>query len=276
MSQFRILQNRVCNKLFDQAARVISACRLLDVVIDKWIVGKLARDIARRRTELSAAEPSYRINFLCQGNICRSVYAQYALQERLYGDGHLLPIPMQETQLDGRNHGEIRPEVLSCGTATRAGKPAEPLATDVAKGFGIDLSQHAATCANEDVITESDLIFFMDAEQFFWLLRMWWRLKWFDFLRKYWQRAAGDSCPRSFRRSYTIAGAVVERTGPRKMPLFLPLGVFSLRGGYPVTIRDPYGKDRDFFVRCFQQINCALDELLGALHSSVRSDVSQK
>lgn len=292
MLQFRILQNRVCNKLFDQAARLLSSRRLLDVITDKWIVGKLVRDIACKRSELSSTELSYRINFLCQGNICRSVYAQYALQARLDGAGNIMHGTPQEmpqtTQMCAlpsdaivSEHDRCRLELLSCGTATRAGKPAEPAATDVAKEFGVDLSQHAATCADEDVITSSDLILFMDAEQFVWLFRMWWRLKWVDFSRKYLHRVRWGSCSSSFYRSCprpfsSGAGASAEGLVPRKMPFFLPLGVFSLRGGYRLTIRDPFGKDREVFVTCFQQINCALDGLVEVLHSSVRLDNSQK
>lgn len=77
---------------------------------------------------------------LCTGNICRSPIAEAVLRERL-------------------NAPDVA--VTSAGTAALVGEPADPLAIEVAKRFGFDLSQHASRQATGPLLVASDLVLVM-------------------------------------------------------------------------------------------------------------------
>jgi protein-tyrosine phosphatase len=81
-----------------------------------------------------------RLVFVCQGNICRSPYAE-ALANRL------------------------RVNAISCGIDTVDGKPANEMAIEVAAQKGIDLSTHKARRLSSIAIKPSDLVIAMDDKQ---------------------------------------------------------------------------------------------------------------
>src|SRR5689334_3440208 len=81
-----------------------------------------------------------RIVFVCQGNICRSPFAE-AVARNVFPS---LPIS-------------------SVGLSTTSGAPAFPTAQEAARRFAIDLSQHCATDIQDFQIMDCDLIFVMEA-----------------------------------------------------------------------------------------------------------------
>jgi len=85
----------------------------------------------------------YNILVLCEGNTCRSPFAEKLLEERLPSS-------------------KFRAFVFSRGTYAEAGSPATADAIEAAKAFGIDLSGHRShPLACEDLI-HSDIILTMD------------------------------------------------------------------------------------------------------------------
>jgi protein-tyrosine phosphatase len=80
------------------------------------------------------------ILILCTGNICRSPIAEAVLRERLNSPETL---------------------VSSAGTAALVGYPADPLALEVSKRFGFDLSLHSARQATTPLLLAADLVLVM-------------------------------------------------------------------------------------------------------------------
>jgi protein-tyrosine phosphatase len=85
---------------------------------------------------------------LCTGNICRSPIAEAVLRERL-------------------NTPDVI--VTSAGTSALVGEPADPLAIEVAKRFGFDLSQHAGRQATSPLLVASDLVLVMTHAHLDWV-----------------------------------------------------------------------------------------------------------
>lgn len=76
---------------------------------------------------------------VCVGNICRSPMAEALLQD----------------SRPGLN-------VYSSGIGALAGKPADPIATQLMADKGIDLSKHVAQQINSLLVTKADLILVME------------------------------------------------------------------------------------------------------------------
>ncbi len=93
----------------------------------------------------SAQPPEFkRILLVCIGNVCRSPLAEALLAARLAGRAP-----------DAR--------VESAGVAALVGRPAEPLAQDLMRERGLDLSAHRARQLTLEMVYASDLVLAMDA-----------------------------------------------------------------------------------------------------------------
>lgn len=88
------------------------------------------------------------ILILCTGNICRSPIAEAVLLERLKGRGI---------------------EVRSAGTAALIGEPADPLAVEVSRAHGLELSAHRGQQATSPLLQASDLVLVMTREHADWV-----------------------------------------------------------------------------------------------------------
>ncbi|HQH26383.1 MAG TPA: low molecular weight phosphotyrosine protein phosphatase [Oligoflexia bacterium] len=84
---------------------------------------------------------------LCQGNICRSAYAEAKLQQLL----------------KGRHCSNV--SVKSAGVATADGKSADAAAVQAAALRGIDLSGHRTTRVTAELLAGADLVLLMDPYQ---------------------------------------------------------------------------------------------------------------
>ena len=85
-----------------------------------------------------------RILFVCTGNSCRSPMAEAIFRDILPADWR----------------GRV--EISSAGTAAWDGQPASPLAVEVLRDAGIDLSRHRARMLTRDMIENADLIVAME------------------------------------------------------------------------------------------------------------------
>lgn len=85
--------------------------------------------------------------FVCTGNMCRSPFGEYCLEDRLE------KIPPAS-----------RPEVTigSAGTMASDGNPAAADAVAHAAEFGLDLDLHRARQLSEELLEEADLVLVMD------------------------------------------------------------------------------------------------------------------
>lgn len=84
--------------------------------------------------------------FVCAGNLCRSPMAEYILKELLEKAGIR----------DVRVH--------SAGIWAAEGEPAAPLAQEVCREKGLDLSSHGARRLAREMLLESDLVVVMEMD----------------------------------------------------------------------------------------------------------------
>ena len=91
----------------------------------------------------TAQRPVQRVLFVCQGNICRSAFAEHALRRAL-GDA---------TSID------------SCGLDVRESRPSPGLAVQAALAFGIDLSGHRSRPIDASMVGTADLVLAMEVHQ---------------------------------------------------------------------------------------------------------------
>ena len=105
------------------------------------------RLLARRPSpwRLPPRGPASSVLFVCHGNVMRSAFAAALWEAR----------PVRTP--DGRAS-----KALSGGMHTRAGRPAEPQAVQVASEFAILLAHHRSTPVDAALIQASELIFAMD------------------------------------------------------------------------------------------------------------------
>ncbi|HEY5719825.1 MAG TPA: polysaccharide deacetylase family protein, partial [Gammaproteobacteria bacterium] len=97
----------------------------------------------RRLPAAPAPEARARVLFVCQGNICRSAFAEHALRRAL-GDAAL---------------------VASCGLDVRESRPSPGLAVQAARALGIDLAAHRSQAIDAALVEASDLVLAMELRQ---------------------------------------------------------------------------------------------------------------
>ena len=115
-------------------------------------VGSLLRLVHQEEVLYREALQSFReknnttrlILILCQGNICRSPFAEHQLR-RILNDAGIENIIVQ-----------------SAGLNTTSGKPADAGGIRTARKYALDLSGHRTTQANHEKIAAADLILVME------------------------------------------------------------------------------------------------------------------
>jgi protein-tyrosine phosphatase len=107
----------------------------------------LLHPVRRRRVEraLRRGEIPGKVLFVCLGNICRSPYAEKALEQAL---------PDAAAATEVVSAGFIGPD-----------RPSPAAARQVAEGHGLDLSEHRSQPLSDELLDASDLIFVMDRVQ---------------------------------------------------------------------------------------------------------------
>ena len=109
-------------------------------------IGVLHRRRARRDARRLLCEQLVAgrgLTFVCQGNICRSPFAEYLLRARLIGPGHPL-------------------RVSSAGMLPLEGRPSPPAARAAARAFGIDLAPHRSRHFDETMAGADELVLVFD------------------------------------------------------------------------------------------------------------------
>jgi len=145
--------------------------------------------------------PVYHVVFVCHGNICRSAFAEHYLKM-------LLP--------------DHNIKIESCGLDADRGGVSPPVAVQVGKEFGVDLSVNLSKGVNACDMQNADLIVTMEYGQ-------------------------------SLRLKATFPDA------QNKINLLREFAPWPDR--LSCNIYDPYGFDVDEFQRCFQKIKRALEGL---------------
>jgi low molecular weight protein-tyrosine phosphatase len=87
-----------------------------------------------------------RILMVCTGNICRSPMAEVVLARRLRDKG-------------------LSTAVESAGLGALVGWPADPIACELMKARGLDLSSHRARQLTREMLRRADLVLTMEAGQ---------------------------------------------------------------------------------------------------------------
>jgi len=95
---------------------------------------------ATLRWKLTKGVRPKRILVLCYGNVCRSPYLQAALLREIPGV-----------------------QVISAGFLSR-GRPVPPIAVELSRQRGVELSAHRSTLVTPDMVRDADLVIVMDAE----------------------------------------------------------------------------------------------------------------
>ena len=91
------------------------------------------------------------IMYVCTGNQCRSVMAEYYTRAKLADRGI------------GLQSGNIT--VRSAGTLHYPPHPADPMVIDLLKNDGIDANSHSSTPLTTDISRQADLILCFEREQ---------------------------------------------------------------------------------------------------------------
>ncbi|MCB0324542.1 MAG: hypothetical protein KDD69_13260 [Bdellovibrionales bacterium] len=121
-------------------------------------------------------------------------------------------------------------EVRSAGLEAGTGKPAEAAAIRAAAARGVDLRAHRSAPLTPELLSQTDLIVLMEPNQ----LRDLRRLEGFS------------------SKTDTVL-----------------MGALTLEGGYPLVVRDPFGRSDDCFSHCFSQIDSGAERLVGELRASL-------
>lgn len=121
--------------------------------------------------------------------------------------------------------------ILSAGIHATAKNPSPKEAVSAARSFGIALDDHEARCLTDELIDESDMIVVMEAGQV---------------------RQMEEIFPASRGRCFLLSLFSGERPG---------------WGNYyhQFNIPDPYGKNEDQFVKCYEKINDCVKNMLNRI-----------
>lgn len=125
------------------AARAIGyGVRSIRHAVERHQVNRIRRSPAALVEALSAGK---NILVVCHGNIIRSPFAAYLLEQAL--------------------GGQPRVSIASAGLEAMPGRPPHPTALREAAQRSVDLSAHAASRIERDRVAASDVIFVMDIQQ---------------------------------------------------------------------------------------------------------------
>jgi protein-tyrosine-phosphatase len=150
-----------------------------------------------------------RVLFVCTGNICRSPMAEGLLIERL------------------RQEGRQSLSVSSAGIFANPGNIPDPLAVQVAREAGIDISGHRARGVNSYNVNWADIVLVMESGQ----------------------------------------KGFITMAFPRHSPKVVLLGNFKRSQGGSGEIADPYGSSLDDYRTCFEEIREAIEGFIQFLPS---------
>jgi len=120
------------------AARFVKSLRHVSWQVYERSLHPVRHLAVRRR--LSNAKRPRRILVLCYGNVCRSPYLQAALLREFAGA-----------------------QVISAGFIG-SGRPVPPIALELGRQRGVDLSAHRSRRVTPDLVRDADLVLVMDAE----------------------------------------------------------------------------------------------------------------
>lgn len=113
--------------------------------LGKWLDYTVARLNARRKAlALLNAVPARRVLVVCYGNIYRSPFVAARL----------------------RKHAGTALEIRSAGFHTREGRASEPAFVAIARGFGVDLSEHRSRLIRSEDVLWADLVLIMDGHNY--------------------------------------------------------------------------------------------------------------
>ena len=101
----------------------------------------VVREGAISQKEVDAVTGRKQVLFVCTGNSCRSVMAEYLLKKKLKGRENV--------------------EVSSCGTGVVFPSSASQEAVSVLKSFGMDAREHVSRPVTAMLLKKSDLVFVM-------------------------------------------------------------------------------------------------------------------
>lgn len=192
-----------------------------------------------------AHSASFRIAFICTGNICRSAYAQQTFSALISSS---------------RFSGQI--EAFSAGTHALAGQPIDPHPGAIfTREFG-QLPTHRAQQLTTELVAQAELLLVMEAQQ-----------------RQIVLRRYPQALPRTFLLTEYVgicrelAGAI-SAPGPAGAALSARLGELTARaarhrslGAEAPDIADPYRHDTAFHEKVAGQIRSQLDLLMSILDS---------
>jgi protein-tyrosine-phosphatase len=133
-----------------QAANTMSflGAKLIKKIFQVCREGLMLKKVSLRHKVL-CSQPRYfqhslkKILFVCEGNICRSPFAEH------YWNGRI-----KELSLAG-------PKAISAGFNKRTGRKTPPWITAVVKEYSIDLDNHRSCKLTRDIIDSADAIFIM-------------------------------------------------------------------------------------------------------------------